>query len=53
MAAKEDFSWKSKFEYEGLNLEGARAQYEKIKDRILERYPDKPSDNPNEQLLRE
>ena len=66
MAAK-DFSWtndeldlllncvlvyKSKFEYEGLSWEGTRTTYEKIKELILERYPDKPSDNPNEQFSR-
>ena len=66
MAAK-DFSWsddeldlllkcalvyKSKCEYEGLSWEGTRTKYEKIKELILERYPDKPSDNPNEQFPR-
>lgn len=66
MAAK-DFSWtddeldlllkcalvyKSKCEYEGLSWEGPRTKYEKIKELILERYPDKPSDNPNEQFPR-
>ena len=66
MAAK-DFSWtndeldlllkcvlvyKSKCEYEGLSWEGTRTKYEKIKELILERYPDKPSDNPNEQFSR-
>ena len=66
MAAK-DFSWtddeldlllksalvyKSKCEYEGLSWEGTTTKYEKIKELILERYPDKPSDNPNEQFPR-
>ena len=68
MAAK-DFSWtddeldlflkcalvyKSKCEYEGLSCEGTRTKYEKIKELILERYPDKPiaSDSPNQQFPR-
>ena len=65
MAAK-DFSWtddelellvkcalvyKSKCENEGLSWEGTRTKYEKIKELILERYPDKPSDNPNFPML--
>ena len=64
MAAK-DFSWtddeldlllkralvcKSKCEYEGLSWEGTRTNYKKIKELVLERYPDRPSDNPNEQF---
>lgn len=66
MVAK-DFSWmddeldlllkyalvyKSKGEYKGLSWEGTRTKYEKIKELILKRYPDKPSDNPNEQFPR-
>lgn len=64
MVAK-DFSWmddeldlllkyalvyKSKCEYEGLSWEGTRTKYEKIEELILERYPGKPSDKPNEQF---
>ena len=44
--------YKSKCEYEGLSWEGTRTKYEKIKELILERNPDKPSDNPNKQFPR-
>ena len=41
----------SKFEYEGLSWEGTRAKY-KIKELVVERYPNKPSDNANEKFRR-
>ena len=37
-------------EYEGLSWEGTKAKYEKIKELVLERYSNKPSDNPNEKF---
>ena len=42
--------YNSRCEYEGLSWEGTRTKYETIKELILEQYPDKPSDNPNEQF---
>ena len=62
-ASKADFSWKddeldlllrcalvfkSKCEYEGLSWEGTKAKYDKIKELVVERYPNKPSDSPTE-----
>ena len=64
-ASKADFSWtddeldlllrcalvfKSKCEYEGLSWEGTKAKYDKIKELVVERYPNKQSDNPNEKF---
>ena len=44
--------YKSKCEYKGLSWEGTRAKYEKIKELLLKRYPNEPSDNTNEQFPR-
>ena len=56
-ASKADFSWtddeldlllrcalvfKSKCEYEGLSWEGTKAKYDKTKELVVERYPNKP-----------
>ena len=66
-ASKADFSWtddeldlllrcalvfKSKCEHEGLSWEGTKAKYDKIKELVVERYPNKPCDNPNEKFPR-
>ena len=42
--------FKSKCEYEGLSWEGTKAKYDKIKELVVERYPNKLSDNPNEKF---
>ena len=44
--------FKTKCEYEGLCWEGTKAQYDKIKELVIERYPNKPSDNPKEKFPR-
>ena len=44
--------FKSKCEYEGLSWEGTKAKHDKIKELVVERYPNKPSDNPKEKLPR-
>ena len=64
-ASKADFSWtddeldlllrcalvfKSKCEYEGLSWERTKAKYDKTKQLVVERYPNKASDNPNEKF---
>ena len=42
--------FKSKCEYEGLCWEGAKAKYDKIKELVVERYPNKASDIPNRKI---
>ena len=44
--------FKSKCEYEGLSWEGTKAKYDKIKQLVVERYPNRPIDNPNEKFPR-
>ena len=66
-ASKADFSWtddeldlllrcalvfKSKCEYEGLSWERTKAKYDKTKQLVVERDPNKASDNPNEKFPR-
>ena len=65
-ASKVGFSWtdderdllrcalvfKSKCKYPGLSWEGTKAKYDKIKELVVERYLNKPSDNPNEKFPR-
>ena len=40
----------TKCESEGFSWEGTKAKYDKIKELVVERYPNKPSDNPNRKI---